>query len=239
MTKKKKILLTVGIILGIIAILSLHLLAFFLKPPSANKVFSNNTSCIVELKCVTESVGESYGTAEILTKEGKLITNAHVVTYTKAGVKNEFEQYFIRFAFEEDYRSVTLLKYNADLDIAVLQFVELPTFKIKPISIGNMEKVKQGNKVYAVGNGQNQGLAISQGIIGIPFINIEYEDKARTVIQCDLTINEGNSGGALLDEYGKLIGITTFRTKDNKGNVIYGLAYCIPIDVAMEYVNAL
>ncbi|MDR1906393.1 MAG: serine protease, partial [Clostridiales bacterium] len=38
-----------------------------------------------------------------------------------------------------------------------------------------------------------------------------------------MTITEGNSGGALLDERGKLIGITTFRTKDNKGNTIYGL----------------
>lgn len=78
--------------------------------------------------------------------------------------------------------------------------MELPSFKIKAIKIGNIEKIKQGNTVYAVGNSQNQGLSISQGIIGIPLLKIAYENITRTVIQCDLTINEGNSGGALLDE---------------------------------------
>ena len=45
-------------------------------------------------------------------------------------------------------------------------------------------------------------------------------------------------GGALLDENGKLIGITSFRTKDNNGNVIYGLVYSIPIQTVINYINA-
>ncbi|MDR2266034.1 MAG: trypsin-like serine protease [Christensenellaceae bacterium] len=49
-------------------------------------------------------------------------------------------------------------------------------------------------------------------------------------------MNEGNSGGALLNSRGQLIGITTFRTKDSKGNPIYGIAYCIPMDVVLDYI---
>ena len=53
----------------------------------------------------------------------------------------------------------------------------------------------------------------------------------------DLTIAQGNSGGALLNEKGKLIGITTFRTKDNSGNVIYGIVYCISINIVLDYIK--
>lgn len=68
-------------------------------------------------------------------------------------------------------------------------------------------------------------------------MNIIYEEKTRAVIQCDLTIAQGNSGGALLDKKGRLVGITTFRTKDNSGNVIYGIVYCIPINIVLNNIN--
>lgn len=59
----------------------------------------------------------------------------------------------------------------------------------------------------------------------------KYDDKTRMVIQSSLNITEGNSGGALLDKNGCLVGITTFRIKDIKGDAVYGLAYSIPIDI--------
>ena len=83
----------------------------------------------------------------------------------------------------------------------------------------------------------NYGLSISQGVIGIPLVNIQYSNITRSVIQCDLTITDGNSGGALFDENGKLVGVTTFRTKDNSGNVVYGIAYCIPAHMVVEYIK--
>ena len=81
------------------------------------------------------------------------------------------------------------------------------------------------------------GISISQGLISLPRIDIEYDGVIHEMIQCDLTINEGNSGGALLNDKGKLIGITTFRLKDYAGNIIYGIAYCIPINAVMSYLN--
>lgn len=72
---------------------------------------------------------------------------------------------------------------------------------------------------------------------GIPLLNIEYSGAVRTVIKCDLTIADGNSGGALLDSLGRLVGITTFRTKDRLGNIVYGIAYCIPINIVMRFVE--
>ena len=158
------------------------------------------------------------------------------MTYKILGVVNAFENISIRFAFENDYHSVTLIKYDNDLDLAVLKLNNL-NYKFKPIGLGNSSKLKNGNLVYALGNLNNVGISITSGIISNSNITITYNDVTREVIQCDLTIAEGNSGGALLDKSGNLIGITTFRLKDIDGKVIYGISYCIPINTVLEYIE--
>lgn len=206
-----------------------------IRTPSAKKVFNDSINNVVELKASSESVGESFGTAVLVNKDGTLITNAHVVMYSRLGQLNTFEEYEIRFNDEENYRAVELLKYDENLDLAVLK-LDAEKLKHKPISIGDSSNLKYGQKVYAIGNAMNYGISITEGIISNPLIEISYEDVLRKVIQCDIVINEGNSGGALLNERGQLIGITTFRIKDNRGNTVYGLGFCVPIDSAIEYV---
>jgi S1-C subfamily serine protease len=194
---------------------------------------------VVEVKATSENVGESFGTGEIITEDGKIITNAHVVTYTRMGTTNVFDNYYIRFSYEDDYRAVTLKKYDSELDLAVLNLDDCDDLIIKPIKTGNSDKIKSGNKVYAVGNASNYGIGIFEGMVSIPLVNIELDGLIRSVIQCDITIAAGNSGGALINEQGEVLGITTFRTKDNSGNVIYGIVYCIPINTVLEFVNTL
>ena len=76
--------------------------------------------------------------------------------------------------------------------------------KASEISL-NVDKLKSGQKVYAIGNGMNHGLGISEGIISLPSTFIKIDEVVREFIQCDLTITNGNSGGALLDSKGRLI----------------------------------
>ena len=82
------------------------------------------------------------------------------------------------------------------------------------------------------------GLSISQGVIGIPLLNLKTDDKDYYVIQAAITIAAGNSGGALIDESANLIGITSFRIKDNEGSPIYGIAYCIPVNDVKVFMEA-
>ena len=91
--------------------------------------------------------------------------------------------------------------------------------------------------MYAIGNLSNYGLSISKGIVSIPHINVTYNKITRNVIQCDLTISDGNSGGALVNSKGELVGLTTFRLKDQSNNIIYGISYCIPINIVLEYIE--
>ncbi|MDE7083862.1 MAG: S1C family serine protease [Clostridia bacterium] len=208
------------------------------KQISATEIYNQCLYNVVEVKAVSENVGESFGTAEIISKDGKLITYAHVVTYTRLNVVNTFDSYYIRFSYEDEYREVTLEKFDSEKDIALLKLKDTACLDIKPINFGNSDDLKSGQRIYAVGNASNYGIGIFEGIVSIPLINIELDKIKRSVIQCDLTIAAGNSGGALLNASGELVGITTFRTKDNSGNVIYGIVYCIPVNTVIEFVNA-
>lgn len=239
MLKKKEIIIAIVSVVSFIISVTLLILCFLPQDNdnAATNIYEECLFNVVEVKAESENVGESFGTGEIISSDGKIITNAHVVTYTRLGTVNNFENYYIRFAFEDEYREVTLEKYNSESDLAVLKLKDISELSLSPIKTGNSNILKSGETVYAVGNASNYGIGIFEGIISIPLINVELDGLTRSVIQCDLTIAAGNSGGALLNDNGELIGVTTFRTKDTSGNVIYGIVYCIPVNIVLEYAN--
>lgn len=235
---KRKVVISLFAFTIIACLLSLGFNIYFLvtKSKKAYDIYNSCKASILEIKAETEDVGISYGTAELISNDGIMVTNAHIVTYSKLGETLTFDTISVRFVDEEDFREVELIKYDTDLDIAVLKLITIDR-NITPIKIGNDNTLEHGDEVYAIGNLSNYGLSISKGIVSIPHINVTYNEITRNVIQCDLTISDGNSGGALLDSKGKLIGITTFRLKDQSNNIIYGISYCIPINTVMEYIE--
>ena len=238
MANKIKSLLTIllGIVIAISFILNAIFIVDYFSGNQCQRLFENSIYSIVELKAQADSIGESFGTAEFIDNNGTLVTNAHVVTYKKLGVYTTFENFSIRFSTSEDYIPVELIKYDTDLDIAILKLNDT-NIKFKALKLGDSSKIKHGNEIIAIGNLNNKGISVTKGIISNPDIVVEYDNVSRQVIQCDLTIADGNSGGALLDMNGNLLGITTFRLKDNLGNVIYGIAYCIPVNTISEYLK--
>ncbi len=238
--KHVKICLVFLTLVTILNLTALSLALFFQiknsKELTARDIFNNNINSIVEIKAYSENVGESFGTAEFINSDGFLVTNAHVVTYTSLTATQTFDKYYIRFATDEEYLEVSLIKYNSELDIAVLQ-MNPTVHKFKPMKTADSSKILTGDKVYAIGNTSNYGLSMSEGLVGSPLVNINYNDTTKSVIQCSLTIAEGNSGGALVNDKGELIGITTFRLKDNSNNIIYGISYCVPINAVWEYIE--
>ena len=234
---KKRVVVSLFTFTIIAFLLSLGFNIYFLatKPESPSGIFNSVKSSVIEIKAESENIGISYGSAVIIAEDGTIVTNAHVVTYKHLGESYLFENISVRFVDEENYRSVSVVKYDIDLDIAVLK-IECDK-ELLPIKIGDDTKLEHGDSVYAIGNMSNYGISITSGIISIPHINVAYEDKVRNVIQCDLTISDGNSGGALVDKNGKLLGLTTFRLKDKSNNVIYGISYSIPASTIMEYIK--
>lgn len=189
---------------------------------------------IVEVKCSSPNLGDSYGSGVIYNSDGYIITNAHVVSYTSLGEIKMFETYEIRFARAEDYKAAEFIRMDIELDLAILKITEEGIYN--PISFSE-EEYTYGDIVYAIGNTSNYGIGISKGIISVPEVNVVYNEMSRLVIQADIDIASGNSGGALVDKNGRLIGVTTFRTKDLSNNVNYGFAYSIPVKIIKEYIG--
>lgn len=235
--KKKHWFLVLFIYVSVISVANLAWNIYFLAatPEKAGGIFNISKDSVVEIMAEAEDVGISYGSGVIVNKDGTIITNAHVITYKKLGQSYPFETISIRLIDEQDFREVNIVKYDLDLDIAVLKLT--CNRNLKAIKIGDDNKLDYGDKVYAIGNMSNYGISLTIGYIAIPHVNITYNEITRNVIQCNLTISDGNSGGALIDENGKLVGITTFRLKDQSNNIIYGISYCIPINTVMEYIE--
>ena len=201
------------------------------------RIYDRSLQSVVEVKAYTKDVGESFGSAVLMKGDGTLVTNSHVVTYSKLEETKAFDEISIRFANSDKYISVTLVKYDALKDLAVLKIKDKSEKKVKAMNTGDIKKVKSGDEVFAIGNLSNYGIGITIGHVSVPKINIIVDGNKKEVIQCDITIVSGSSGGALVNRNGKLIGITTFRTKDNLGNVIHGIGYVIPINRVLEYIK--
>ncbi len=234
--KNKKfsvIILIQIIILTVLAILLIYI--FKWKEPTPSEVFKKAQNYVVEIRAKTGEDMVSHGSAVLIDDDGIFISNTHVVTYKENGEYKVFDTFEIRFLFETEYRKVELVKHDIDLDISVMKLNDTSNLELKQIKLGEHSKIRSGDIAYAVGNGMNHGISISSGIISLPQVNIKYDDKIKELIQSDITITSGNSGGALLDERGRLIGITTLRTKDVSGNINYGICYSIPIDIIVNY----
>lgn len=228
MKEKRNILSLINIIVSSLALIGLIILITInVSKKDANDIFSETYESIVEIRA-TEGEDIGYGSGVIISKDGKIITNAHVILYED---NNLFDKVEIRLSYEDEYKEVSVVKYDSYKDLALLK---LDNVKVK--SIKTNTKYSYGDKVYAIGNGSNYGISITEGIISNPKLTVELSSRSVVAIQCDLTISEGNSGGALLDSKGRLIGITTFRLKDSSNKVIQGISYSIPYYIVSEFI---
>ena len=120
---------------------------------------------------------------------------------------------------------------DAETDLAVL-YVELEN--IRAISIGDPNSAQVGDVTLAIGNPFGFGQSVTQGIISATGRNLVDLSNLVNFLQTDAAINDGNSGGALVDAYGNLLGINSRKLESN-GSV--GLGFAIPADVALKVVK--
>ena len=152
---------------------------------------------------------------------GYVVTNNHVI--------ENADQINVRL---HDGRSFEAKVIGADpeADIAV---IKIPTNNLHGIEIGDAEKLRVGDFVVAIGNPFGLGQTVTSGIVsakGRSGLGIEgYED----FIQTDASINQGNSGGALVNLRGELIGINT-AILGGRGGGSVGIGFAIPVNMAMS-----
>jgi serine protease Do len=167
---------------------------------------------------------QGAGSGVIITQDGYIITNNHVVDgATKDGIK-------VILSDKSEYKA-SVIGTDPSTDLAV---IKIEAKNLKPAFLGDVNTVKVGDFVIAVGNPLGLNSTVTQGIIsaigrgqlGLPRrSNYTIENY----IQTDAAINPGNSGGGLFDLTGSLIGINTAIATENGGFMGYGFA--VPIDI--------
>ena len=167
------------------------------------------------VRCILP-LGVGIGSGFVVDDDGHLVTNDHVVHAELPGGKLDCQRIEVLFG-KDDVRSAEIVKADAKLDLAILKVSgDLPP----PLSIyGGPDPVK-AMPVYVVGfpgvsSLQREGPpeyfdpSIKEGTVS----RIDKDDKGRRVIETSAAINSGNSGGPMLDTWGRVIGVATFKSQ--------------------------
>ncbi len=165
---------------------------------------------------------QGQGSGVIVSKEGHVITNHHVI----AGQKK------IRITLHggKSY-SATMVGEDPLLDIAVIKIDSAETFV--PLKLGDSSQVEVGQLVFAVGNPFGLGETVTQGIISAKERSLS--DNQRDLFQTDAAINPGNSGGPLVNLTGEIIGINVaIYSRDRANPGFQGVGFSIPSNEVRE-----
>lgn len=159
-----------------------------------------------------------------------IVTNYHVI-------ENSTE---VNVTFSDgSSASAQIRGYDSDADIAVLtvdmsQLSEDTLNTVKIAVLGDSDALQVGEGAIAIGNALGYGQSVTTGTISAVDREVQMTDGTKTMIQTDAAINEGNSGGALLNTKGEVIGINSAKLY---GETVEGMGYAIPINSALETIN--
>lgn len=164
----------------------------------------------------------SAGSGFILTADGYIATNCHVI--------EDADSVQVTLNDGTAY-DAQIIGSDADYDIAILK-VDPGETKLKSVTLGTSSSLKVGEDVSTIGNPLGQlTFSMSRGIVSCVNREINLDGTPFNMIQIDTAINHGNSGGPLFNSYGEVVGIVTAKTSQtNNGDVAEGLGFAIPID---------
>ena len=177
--------------------------------------------------------GGGSGSGFVVSDEGFVVTNAHLVEGSKA-VRVRFGE-----PGEDESVDARVVGVDPSTDIAVLK-VDIDADKLEPLPLGDSSKLKVGDPTIAIGNPFGFDQTVTTGIVSalqrqIPAPNNFSIDD---VIQTDASVNPGNSGGPLLDAAGRVIGVNSqIATGGTQGSV--GIGFAVPVNTVKEVVPQL
>jgi serine protease Do len=175
------------------------------------------------------------GSGVVISSDGYILTNAHVVENAGRAYKTEI------YLYGEDYRYETngpleLAAIDEELDLAV---IKLPSGSFTPARLGDSDSVQLGDDVMAVGNSLGVYLdTVSRGAISHLSRDIQYDSGVviKNEFQTDAAISPGNSGGGLYNNRGELIGLINANTTYD--NMAQNLNFAIRINTAIEFIRS-
>jgi serine protease Do/serine protease DegQ len=177
-----------------------------------------------------ENTREGLGSGVIVSKNGYILTNNHVVA--------EADSLRVSLSDGREFPA-TLVGADPKSDVAV---IKIDATDLPAATLADSDKLRVGDLVFAIGNPLGVGQTVTMGIVSATGRQVGILANNRTAgyedfIQTDASINQGNSGGALIDAQGRVIGINTAIISPSRGNI--GIGFAIPINMASAILTSL
>ena len=213
------------------------------KPLTPREIYKRFSKAVVLVFATDGSAQGSAGTGSIISRDGQIITNAHVVK--KNG--RDYRKLFVYLkpkkltgSMNRDLKrryEATLVESNDKLDIALLQMKNPPS-DLPVIDFADPDKVEIGEPVVAIGMPETGGLwTLTTGSISsvvADFNNVRGKD----VFQTEASVNRGNSGGPLLNAFGNMVGInTSISRRAADGLAITDINFSLKSSVAVDWLK--
>ena len=179
---------------------------------------------------------QASGSGIIITEDGYIITNNHVISSDSSSSYYQITeaksiQVHLYGESENTLYDATVIGSDETTDLAVLK---IEKDNLTPIEIGDSDNLRVGEFVMALGNPMGMNSSVTAGIISALNREISSEGKSFVTIQTDAPINAGNSGGALVNSRGELIGINTLKLSSGEG-----IGFAIPINPSIPIIDQL
>lgn len=175
----------------------------------------------------SERFQNSLGSGVIVTKDGIVVTNTHVI---KGGGETE-----IRVALSDQREfDAKVITQDEKSDIAILK-IDAPGVVFPTVKLGDSDNLEVGDIVLAIGNPFGVGQTVTSGIISALTRTEVGRSDRQVFLQTDAAINPGNSGGGLFDISGELVGINTMIFSRTGGS--HGIGFAIPVNLVKLYIE--
>ena len=205
---------------------------------TASEVYEQNVDSTVAIKTSVmanyfgyQTTGEAAGSGFILTEDGYIATNYHVVENASS---------ITVMTHDGESHEAELVGYDEGNDLAVLK---IEASELKPVTLGDSSDMRVGDDVVAIGNPLGElSFSLTSGSISAIGREVTIDNLPMNLIQTDCAINAGNSGGALFNMYGKVIGITNakYSGSGSSGEAsVDNIAFAIPIDSVKDILTGI
>jgi serine protease Do/serine protease DegQ len=175
-----------------------------------------------------ESREEGLGSGVIVTADGYIITNNHVVEGA--------DELNVSLSDEREFKA-KVIGADPKTDIAI---IKIEAEGLPSATLADSDLIRVGDVVFAVGNPLGIGQTVTMGIVSAKGRSVGILDDVQgyeDFIQTDAAINQGNSGGALVDAGGRLVGINSAILSTSRGNI--GIGFAVPVNLAASIMRSL
>lgn len=198
---------------------------------AGEEIYKKVSPSVVSVIATTPN-GASSGSGVIMSTDGYIITNDHVVSGAEQVTVqlSDGSQLEAEIIGTDEQTDLAVIKVTTDQELSAAEF-------------GNSDDLEPGEYAYAIGSpgGVQFANTITGGRISAINRDVTINDRVMTLIQTDASINPGNSGGALINKYGQVVGITSAKLSSSafSDTTIEGMGFAIPINTAKEIVDEL